>query len=181
MAIPTRQVSLLRFRWKLSEVPTKPEMVSPFTLRTAGEDDYEEARHLIHSAYGLDPEWSGCKTHIDGFILDGVKRVFEEDEPTCILVQHGKRVIAASAYEVEPAGGIHLLSGPCVQTEYRNRGIGGALLAATLAALRGRGLTEALGQTRPNTPSAKFLLTKFGGQPSPVEVPAIAAKVAAAA
>jgi GNAT superfamily N-acetyltransferase len=181
MAIPTKEVSLLRFRWKLGEVPTKPEMVPPFTLRTADEQEYAEARHLIQSAYSLDPEWSGCKSHIEGYVLEGIKRVFDEDEPTCIFVQHGNRVIAASVYEVEPEGGIHLLSGPCVQSEYRNRGIGGALLGATLAALRSRGLSEAYGQTRPNTPSAKFLLTKFGGEPAPVEVPVPAAKVAAAA
>ena len=61
--------------------------------------------------------------------------------------------------------------------EYRNRGIGGSLLGATLDALRARGLNEALGRTRPNGPSAKFLCRKFGGQavappPAPASAPA---------
>ena len=60
---------------------------------------------------------------------------------------------------------MHLVSGPCVLIEYRSRGIGGSLLGATLEALRARGLSEALGRTRPNGPSAKFLCRKFGGQP----------------
>jgi hypothetical protein len=75
-------------------------------------------------------------------------------------------VIAASAYDPDPENGIHLITGPCVLIEYRSRGIGGALLHATLEVLRARGLQEAVGQTRPGTTSFKFLCSKFGGKPA---------------
>jgi len=166
MAIPTRQIALARFVWKLNGLDSAPEIPKPFTLRAAGEQETDDALHVVRSAYSLDPEWSGGRKHVEDVVLSRATRVLDS-EPSCLFVLHGNRIIAASVYEVEPADGIHLTTGPCVLIEYRNRGIGGALLAATLAALRERGVREAVGQARPNTASAKFLCPKFGGQPVP--------------
>lgn len=156
-------------------------MPKPFLLREAGEQEMEDAVRVVQAGYNLDPEWSGCAKHIDEVILPGVRRAFDGD-PTCLFLQHGNRVIAASAYAPDPENGIHLVSGPCVLIEYRNRGLGGALLHATLEALRERGVTEACGQVRPGTPSAKFLCSKFGGRPVDVGAPAppVAEEAAAA-
>ena len=147
------------------------------------------------------------------FELDGVKLNFEqgaleEIASLASLRQTGARglraileeVLAPVMFEVpsnetiesilitrddpEPADGIHLVTGSCVLIEYRNRGIGGALLHATLEALRTRGLTEAVGLARPGTPSAKFFCSKFGGQqlmaPVPIVQPAGAETAVAA-
>jgi hypothetical protein len=163
---------LARFSWNLKELPqSAAEMPAPFTLRTAGEQEREEAISLVQASYNLDPEWSGCASHIASTVLpDSIKALAKE--PTCLFVQHGNRVIAASIFDPEPEpGGVHLVSGPCVLIEYRNRGIGGALLAATLEALRERGITEVIGQTRPKSPSAKYLCSKFGGTEVRVESP----------
>lgn len=166
MVTTSKPVTLVRFRWALSALPAEAsEPPKPLVLRAAGEQDLEEALGVIQSSYELDPEWSGCGKHIENFVLPMSKKAFAE-EATCLFVQHGNRVIAASAYLPEPGDtGVHLASGPCVLSEYRNRGIAGALLAATLEALRARGLKEAIGQSRPNSPSAKYLGRKFGGQP----------------
>lgn len=172
MPIPSKPVTLARFRWNLAELtPGSVPMPGPYTLRAAGEQEIEDALRVVQASYNLDPEWSGCAKHIDEVILPGVRKVFG-GEATCLFLQHGNRVIAASAYDPDPQDGVHLVTGPCVLIEYRNRGIGGALLHATLEALRARGLKEAVGQTRPGTPSAKFLCSKFGGQPA---APAVAA------
>jgi hypothetical protein len=120
-------------------------MPGPYTLRPAGEQELEDALRVVQASYNLDPEWSGCAKHIDEVVLPGVRKAFS-DEATCLFLLHGNRVIAASAYDPNPADG--------------------ALLHATLEALRARGLQEAVGQTRPGTPSAKFLCTKFGGKPT---------------
>lgn len=177
MSIPSRPVALVRFSWDLKQLPPGAGEVSkPFILRTAGEQEADEALAIVQASYNLDPEWSGCALHIKGTVLPRVMKALAK-EPTCLFVQHGNRVIAASVFDCEPGPDeVHLISGPCVLTEYRNRGIGGALLGATLDALRARGAAEALGQTRPNSPSAKYLCPKFGGQqvrqqivPAPVE------------
>jgi ribosomal protein S18 acetylase RimI-like enzyme len=46
--------------------------------------------------------------------------------------------------------------------EYRNRGLGSALLAATLNFLRAEGLAKVRGVTRANSTPARFIYTKFG-------------------
>jgi len=170
MPIPSRPIVLTRFSWTLKELPQgAAEIPAPFTLRTASEQEREEAISLVQASYNLDPEWSGCAAHITSAVLpDSIKTLAKE--PTCLFVQHGNRIIAASIYDVAPEpGGVHLISGPCVLIEYRNRGIGGALLGATLEALRERGVSQALGRTRPKSASAKYLCSKFGGRETSVE------------
>ncbi len=167
MPIPSKPITLSRFRWKLADVPTTAEeLPHPYVLRAADKQELEDALRVVQASYNLDPEWSGCGKHIEEVVLPGVKKAFE-DEPCGLFVQHGNRVIAASIYQPQPEDGIHLVTGPCVLIEYRNRGIGGALLAATLQALKAQGITEAFGHTRPFTPSAKFLCSKFGGEAVP--------------
>ena len=166
MPIPSKPVQLAEFRWNLTNLSTPvAEIQRPFTLRTAGEQELDDALRVLKASYDLDPEWSGCDKYVEQFVLAGAKRALASGGE-CLFVLHGNRVIAASVYQPEPpAGEMHLVSGPCVLIEYRSRGIGGSLLGATLEALRARGLSEALGRTRPNGPSAKFLCSKFGGQP----------------
>lgn len=164
MPIPSKPVILSRYSWKLSDVaPGEAPIPKPFVLRAAGEHDVEDALRVVQASYNLDPDWSGCAKHINEVVLPGVREIFDGD-PTCLFLQHGNRVIAASVYDPEPENGIHLVTGPCVFIEYRNRGIGGALLHATLQALRERGVGEAVGRMRPGTSSAKYLCTKFGGR-----------------
>ena len=175
MPITSKPTLLDRFQWKLADLrPGSAPVPAPFTLRPAGEEELDDALRVVQASYDLDQDWSGCAKHINNVILPGLRRAFE-GEATCLFLLHGNRIIAASAYDPEPPDGIHLVTGPCVLIEYRNRGIGGALLHATLEALRARGLTEAVGLARPGTPPAKFLCRKFGGQqllaPSPVILP----------
>ena len=181
MSIQARQVNLTRFLWNLEELAEGAAQIpAPYILRTAGEQETEEAIAIVQASYNLDPEWSGCAMHIKGAVLPGATRALAK-EPTCLFVQHGNRVIAASVYDTDPEeGGVHLVTGPCVLIEYRNRGIGGALLGATLGALRERGVTLVAGQTRPNSASAKYLCPKFGGKEARIE-PAVSEESQASA
>jgi len=165
MAFKSKPTKLCFFRWNLSELPSEVSAIAkPFLIRAADKSDLNTALRVIRSSYELDPDWSGCAHHIEEVVLPHVKKVFGDDT-FCLFVQHGNRVIAASAYVVCPEDkGVHLVSGPCVLSEYRNRGIGAALLGATLETLRQHGTKEALGFARPNTVSSKFLYTKFGGK-----------------
>lgn len=173
MSIQSRPVALERFTWELKNLPPNAgEIPEPYVLRTAGEEEADQAMSLVQSCYNLDPEWSGCALHIKGSVLPGVMKTMAK-EASCLFVQHGNRVIGVSVFDCEPEhGGVHLVTGPCVLIEYCNRGIGGALLGATLSALRERGLSVAHGQTRPKSSSAKYLCAKFGGMAVPTEDPA---------
>lgn len=183
MPIPSRPATLTRFSWKLADLQSGSVPIpKPYILRHAGEQELEDALRVVQASYHLDPDWSGCAKHIDEVVLPGVRKAFGQDT-SCLFLQHGNRIIAASAYNPAPEDGIHLVTGPCVFIEYRNRGIGGALLHATLEALREHGVTEACGQARPGTSAAKFLCTKFGGQAStaPAAKPEVSETTAAAA
>jgi len=170
MPIPSKPVKLTEFRWNLASLPSPVgEITKPFTLRTAGDQEIEDALRVVEASYDLDSEWSGCDKYVEQTVIPAAKKAVAA-QGECLFVLHGNRVIAASFYNPEPAEGeVHLVTGPCVLIEYRSRGIGGNLLGVTLEALRNRGLSEVTGRTRPNGPSAKFLCTKFGGQP--VKVP----------
>ena len=61
----------------------------------------------------------------------------------------------------------HLLSGPMLLHEYRNRGLGSGMLVASLAFLKSKGLQKARGVTRANSTSARFIYTKFSSTQSP--------------
>jgi hypothetical protein len=178
MPIPSKQIELTKFQWKLESVPSDAGVIpAPFSLRSAAEQELEEAVSVIQASYNLDHQWSGCARYIDNIVLPAVGQIFKAD-CTCLFVQHGNRVIAASAYSVDPINGVNLVSGPCVYMEYRNRSIGGALLGATLLALRELGVKEAIGQALPSSPAAKYLCSKFSGQPiagSTVEIDSSAA------
>lgn len=167
MPIPSKPVPLIEFRWDLAALPTPAaEIPKPFAVRTAGLEEVEDAVHVVEASYDLDPEWSGCDKYVEQTVIPGVKKTLAAGGE-CIFILHGNRVIAASVYTPEAGDeGVHLVSGPCVLVEYRSRGLGGSLLGATLEALRSRGLPEAIGRTRPNSSSAKFLATKFGGRPA---------------
>ncbi|MEO7723486.1 MAG: GNAT family N-acetyltransferase [Chthoniobacterales bacterium] len=59
--------------------------------------------------------------------------------------------------------------------EYRNRGLGTALLRESLRQLRAAGLYRATGFTKGNAPAAKFLYPKFNGVLTPGDTPLPAA------
>lgn len=166
MPIPSKPVKLAEFSWSLSNLPSPvAEIPKPYTLRTAGDQEIEDALRVVEASYDLDSEWSGCDKYVEQTVIPAARKALS-GSGECLFVLHGNRVIAASVYDPEPPEGeVHLVTGPCVLIEYRNRGLGGNLLGATLDALRSRGLTEVTGRTRPNGPSAKFLCGKFGGQP----------------
>ncbi len=177
-----KQLSLATFHWKLANLPDDHAPLSkPFTTRVADEEELEDALRVIKSSYSLDPVWSGSARYLAELVMPAVEKCFE-GEVTCIFVQHGNRVIGASAYQPEPEDGqFHLASGPCVLIEYRNRGLGTSLLLSTLSALKERGVSEARGQTRPKSPSAEYLYVKFGGMvvAPPVVAPVPSAEEAA--
>jgi GNAT superfamily N-acetyltransferase len=51
--------------------------------------------------------------------------------------------------------------------EYRNRGVGSGLLAASLILLRDRGVKKAHGVTRANSTVSRFVYPKFSSIQSP--------------
>jgi predicted GNAT family acetyltransferase len=78
-------------------------------------------------------------------------------------------VIGASALTTNPDATNHLLTGPCILMEYRNRGLATALLAESLIALREANLTVAHALTKQNSPASQFVYPKFNSTSEPFE------------
>jgi N-acetylglutamate synthase-like GNAT family acetyltransferase len=85
----------------------------------------------------------------------------------CLALRHGLRIIGAAVISPESHSDIHLIPGPCISMEYRNRGFGTRLLEQSLARLRDAGLAEASGVAKENAPVTKFLYPKFNGMAAP--------------
>ncbi len=155
-------VRWLRFTWDLKKLPElKSDAVSQYPIRVATPDDEKSVRSVISSAFSLDMDWSDTLKSLRDHFEAQIDKVFTGKEIPCVVVQHGSRIIAASSLDMERDAENHLLSGPCVLSEYRNRGLGTALLHRSLATLRDAGLEKARGVTKYNVPAAKFIYPKF--------------------
>lgn len=161
----------LRFEWKLDESGSELPAHPPFVARYAARDEEAAVQKVVLSAYSMDSTWGNTTRQLENYLRTSVERSFSKDSPACIVLQHGTRVIAASAFMTEADADNHLLTGPCVLHEYRSRGLGSVLLQITLFALREAGLSGAYGLTRDHTAASRFLYPKFGGRPEVWEAP----------
>jgi N-acetylglutamate synthase-like GNAT family acetyltransferase len=79
-----------------------------------------------------------------------------------------RRIIGGTLLRLDGSASEHLVPGPCILMEYRNRGLGTLLLGAALRQLRDVGVSRAYAIAREGSPAARFLYSKFSGNPSPI-------------
>jgi len=152
-----------RFTWTLSTLPAQvPALPERYTVRAASREDLEIVKHVIFSAFALDSAWSDTLATAREWLEHQIGLAFERESVPALVMQHGQRIIAASALTTEFDAETHLLSGPCVLMEYHNRGIGSALLFHSLRQLKQAGLEQVSAVTKENVVVAKFLYPKFG-------------------
>lgn len=156
-------ISWICFDWKLAgdEIPALP--APPLTLRSCDRGDRDVVLKVLLDSFAMDTAWGDVARRIEEAMEDCVKQAFDSPEPACVVAQHGQRVVGASLLDARSGASNHLVSGPMILHEYRNRGVGSALLAGSLRFLRSRGLESARGVTRPGSTVARFVYPKFGG------------------
>ena len=126
--------------------------------------DEKELRAVIGRSFVQDASWGDAIHEVNGMLDCWLERAFApEKSGVCLALRHGLRMIGASILVPDSAAGNHLAPGPCVQIEYRNRGLGTALLGESLRRLREAGVSRAGALTKNNGPAAKFLYPKFNG------------------
>ncbi len=152
-----------RFTWDLSKLPEEePGLPSYYTVRAAGKDEEKIVRQVILTAFGLDAAWGDAVNSVSGFVESQLATSFLQRAVPCLVITHGVRIIAASALTTNDDATSHLISGPCVLSEYRNRGLGTALLHESLQYLKTAGLSHAVAISKGNVPAGKFVYKKFG-------------------
>ncbi len=159
-----KTIQWAQFTWDLAKTsPGRPALPPSFSIRRATQDDEEAIRSVILSAFTLDSEWNSFFFLVRPLFETALDELFgQNSEPLCLVVSHGPRVIGASGLSVERDACNHLLTGPCLSLEYRNRGIASAMLAHSLSFLREAGLTSVRGLTKEGTAAAQFIYPKFG-------------------
>lgn len=121
-----------------------------------------ELRKVISSSFVLDPMWSPELQEVTEKVEAWLQRAFASSACIFLALRHGTRIIGASVLSTEPSAEMHLIPGPCISTEYRNRGFGARLLEQALTRLREAGVVQASGVAKENVPVSKFLYPKFG-------------------
>lgn len=160
--IPNKPWSL--FHWKTVTLPKPPRLASSFSIRAAFFDEKEVATQVAMLSLKMNTEWHEATLTVTSAILEGSKRAFVDNDTTsCLVITHGKRIIGVSMLDIRPEAPYHVLSGPWVLAEYRNRGFGSALLYASLEQLAKQGIQEVSGATYANSVSSRFVYSKFGG------------------
>jgi predicted N-acetyltransferase YhbS len=162
-----------RFCWNADTLgePTPGKLPVNCVVRPAARRDLDEVQSVIENSFTLDTDWAEYYKRFRAGLAEQVEQAFEQSESGCLVLAHGARIIGASVYTLDPAAENHLISGPCILLEYRNRGLGSDTLWRTLQALRQAGLKKMFGVTRRTVPAAKFVYPKFGGVSEPYEQP----------
>ena len=159
-----------RFTWDLAKLPGEGcALGEHYHIRPVARDEEKTVRAVIASSFALDMNWSDTLKTMKDWLESRLAAVFEHKTAPCLVVTHGTRIIGASPLDPNREAECHLISGPCILDEYRNRGIGSELLYQSLNALREAGFEQARGITKSNVPVAKFVYTKFNSVGEPWE------------
>jgi N-acetylglutamate synthase-like GNAT family acetyltransferase len=166
-----------RFTWPLTKLPPLDhELPASYTVRHAAREEAPAVSHLVLTAFSLDSTWSDTLNIFRERLEQQLDLAFQRESVPALVITHGPRIIAASVLNTDTEAESNMVSGPCVLSEYCNRGLGTALLHATLGQLREAGLVQAVAITKENCAAGKFLYPKFGGAGAACEYsPALAA------
>ncbi len=160
-----------RFTWDLARLPEIDLSLDPhYHIRTATREDEKNVRNVILSAFSLDMDWADTLKRLLQRFTDQIDDVFAQKDIHCLVVTHGSRIIGASVHDVREDTENHLVSGPSILNEYRNRGLGTALLYRSLLALRDAGVQQAYGVTKSTSPATKFIYRKFNSTSAPYDM-----------
>ncbi len=170
-------VPWVRFTWNLDKLPPLGiALPEHYRFAVAGPADEKEICAVITRSFAHDNSWGGAIHEVNGMIEGWLERAFDSEKPgRCLALRHGLRIIGAAILIPDPTAEDHLSPGPCVLMEYRNRGLGSALLGESLRQLREAGLTRAGARAGGNSLVAKFLYLKFNGTRAPDDKPLLAA------
>lgn len=159
--------SWLKFTWDLKVLPAKLELkTAPLTVRNATKEELSTVIKVVDSAFSMDTGWADIHKQLLERLTAQIETSFSK-EPLCPVLMAGQRIVGCSVLRADEEAESQLITGPCILHEYRSRGFGTSLVAASLLALREAGLSKATGLTREKTVAARYLYTKFGGTAVP--------------
>jgi GNAT superfamily N-acetyltransferase len=169
MTCAMKSVGWLRFTWQAKLLPETSYIIEePYSIRRAARPEKSQVWGVIKSCFAQDACWNDVASSL----LPQLHHEFEEKfahhrDIDCLVISNGNRVIGASVINIEIDSENHLSTGPCITSEYRNRGFGSLLLKESLLLAAKAGCRLIFGVTRTTSPAAKFVYLKYQGRPSP--------------
>lgn len=172
----------VRFTWELDGLSPAPvPLPSRYAVRLVHEAEERAAVwKVVADSLAMDSTWNETFNEICPLLRAQTDEVFDvgpgqRPEASCLALTHGARIIGVSVFTADPEAENHLLTGPCVFMEYRNRGLGTCLLDHTLRELRESGVSRAHGVTKRAAGAARFVYPKFEGISADFELEALLA------
>jgi GNAT superfamily N-acetyltransferase len=158
----------IQFTWDLTALtPGAVELPEHYRIAPAKRDEEKELRKVISSSFKLDPTWNPAIQEVTQTVEAWLDHAMAAESSIFLALRHGLRIIGAAVVSPNPIAENHLSPGPCILTEYRNRGFGSLLLEHALAVARDAGLPRASTLAKENSPVTKFLYPKFNSRKSP--------------
>jgi len=172
-----RLVQWVRFTWELDALTALgPELPDHYHFIVGGPPNEKELRAVIARSFAHDTSWGGAIHEVNAMVESWLENAFDPlAKVIALALCHGTRIIGTTILVPDPVAADQFAPGPCVQMEYRNRGLGTALLAEGLRRLHESGLSHATTIACSNGPVAKFLYPKFAGMVLPGTPPLLAA------
>ena len=159
-------IQQVRFEWDLKKVPVPPAPLPPkHEIKVTTDPVVDSLWEGMQKAFLNEKGWIiQLESHLDQLR----RRIFPDGKPLTdmdiLVLQHGTRVVGVSALLPKAEEPVQLLSGVVLDYEYQRRGLGTALLQASLRHLADRGLEKASVITREGVTAARFLYPKFAGK-----------------
>jgi ribosomal protein S18 acetylase RimI-like enzyme len=159
-------IQYVRFDWDLTKIPIQPIPLPPkHEIKVSTDAVVDSLWEGMQKAFLNEKGWIiQLEAHLDQLR----KKIFPDGKPLAemdiLVLQHGARVVGVSALLAKAEEPVQLLSGVVLDYEYQRRGLGTALLQASLRHLADRGLERASVITREGVTAARFLYPKFGGK-----------------
>ena len=156
----------VRFDWDLTKIPIQPISLPPkHEIKVSTDAVVDSLWEGMQKAFLNEKGWIiQLEAHLDQLR----RKIFPDGKPLAemdiLVLQHGARVVGVSALLAKAEEPVQLLSGVVLDYEYQRRGLGTALLEASLRHLADRGLERASVITREGVTAARFLYPKFGGK-----------------
>src|SRR6201988_4633239 len=124
-----------RFSWEVKDLPETSRYIitETYGLRTASRQEKSLIQQVINSCFAQESCWNDVASKLMPRLQQEVEDKFAHHrEDDCLVLTHGNRVIAASVIDTSRSSDNHLITGPCITVEYRNRGFGALLLKESL-------------------------------------------------
>src|SRR5262245_45744634 len=153
----------VRFDWVLAGREFTAARVPGYELRPAVRGEADHMLGVVRAAYASDPAWRTLVADVERRVTARIRESLGKAGAHFVVARHEAAIVGLNGVALDHPTGQHFITGICVAPEHQRRGLGTALLAASLAWLRDQGLGSAT-VTTDATSIAAGVYRRFGAR-----------------